>query len=104
MTASNILKVVEIGWEYVSQVIRRTLSNIAGNSKKAVWSGDYFLKILEFFSLAVTSLSENSVRTVEPVFSLSTVIKSTKVNSKSLHNKILKREKFLTNFLKWVKD
>ena len=33
--------------EYVSPVIRRLLSNVTGNLKKAVGSGDYFLKISE---------------------------------------------------------
>ena len=51
--------------EYVSQVIRRSLSNVTGNLKKAVCFGDYFLKILEFLSLVVTSLSQNFVRKVQ---------------------------------------
>ena len=51
--------------EYVSQVIRRSLSNVTGNLKKAVHFGDCFLKILEFLSLVVTSLSQNSVKKVQ---------------------------------------
>ena len=38
--------------EYVSPVIRRSSSNVTGNLKKAVGFEDYFLKILEFLSLA----------------------------------------------------
>ena len=51
--------------EYVSQVIRRSLSNITGNLKKAVHFGDYFLKILDFFVSCRTSLSQNSVRKIQ---------------------------------------
>ena len=50
--------------EYVSPVIRRLLSNVTGNLKKAVGFGDYFPKISEFLSLVVTSLSQNWVRKV----------------------------------------
>ena len=85
--------------EYVSQVIRRSLSNVPGNLKKAVRFGDYFLKILEFLSLVVTSLSQNSVRKIQTRICLLMVIKWIQVNSKSLHNKTLKREKFLDKFL-----
>ena len=35
--------------EHVSPVIRRSLSNVTGDLKKAVRFGDHFLKILEFF-------------------------------------------------------
>ena len=35
--------------EHVSPVIRRSLSNVNGDLKKAVRFGDHFLKILEFF-------------------------------------------------------
>ena len=51
--------------EYVSQIIRGSLLNVTGNLKKAVCFGDYFLKILEFLSLVVTSLSQNLVRKVQ---------------------------------------
>ena len=34
---------------YVSPVIRRSLSNVTADLKKAVRFGDHFLKILEFF-------------------------------------------------------
>ena len=85
--------------EYVSQVIRRSLSNVPGNLKKAVRFGDYFLKILEFLSLVVTSKVKIRSERFKPVFSLSMVIKRIQVNSKSLHNKILKREQFLDKFL-----
>ena len=54
--------------EYVSPVIRRLLSNVTGNLKKAVGFGDYFLKISEFFK----SQSDRFT----PVFCLSKVIES----------------------------
>ena len=44
--------------EYVSPVIRRSLSNVNGNLKKAVRFGGYFLKILELLSLFMTSLTQ----------------------------------------------
>ena len=50
---------------YVSLVIRRSLSNVIRNLKKAIRFGDYFLKILILLSLVVTSLSQNSVRKIQ---------------------------------------
>ena len=53
---------------------------------------------MEFLSLVVTSLIQNSVRKIQTHIFLSTVIKRIQFNSKSLHNKIVKK-KFLDKFL-----
>ena len=65
--------------EYVSPVIRRSLSNVTGNLKKTVRPGDYFLNtfILEF--LFANGYKKNT--------------------SQYLYNKIVKNEKFLDTFL-----
>ena len=65
--------------EYVSPVIRRSLSNVTGNLKKTVRLGDYFLNtfILEF--LFANGYKKNT--------------------SQYLYNKIVKKEKFLDTFL-----
>ena len=69
---------------------------------KTVCFGENFLEILEFFSLAVTSLIQNSVRKVPSHTSYIDGYKkdrSIEVNSKSLRKKIVKRETFLDTFV-----
>ena len=70
-----------ISGEYVSPVIRRSLSNITGNLKKAVCLADYCLNtfILEFLSLVVGHQVKIWLERLRPIFCLSMVVKITKL-------------------------
>ena len=85
--------------EHVSPVIRRSLLNVTGDLKKAIRFEDPFLKILEFFvSRSDIVNSKFGQKNWNPYYCMSIVIKRIEVNNKSLHNKIVKREKFLDTF------
>ena len=72
-----------------------SLSNVTGDLKKAVCFGEHVFKILEFFVSRSDVLNSKRLKLV---FCMSMVIKMTKVNNKSLHKKIVKRETFLDTF------
>ena len=103
--SQNWVKNWSILGEYVSPVIRRSLSNFTGNLKKAVRIWYYFLNtfILEFWSLEVPHYVKTWSERFKPVFCLSMVIKRIQVNSNYLHNtyityitkKIVKKRKIL---------